>query len=187
MTVLQYIILCYLERLQKIKVSELIDRLGEKAYIVLSELNALVFSPSFNPKRSKTAGIINSNMNDTDKEIVEEHEVSINTAFEPQTLKLNCLPGVYRKPVDEAKNQEVVEAQNMKAYQNMILDAYLTRIMKGRIGKKTTHLELVNECSRQVDLFVAQPSQIKDRIESLIEKQILKREENDHNLYSYIS
>ncbi len=102
-------------------------------------------------------------------------------------LKLNCLPQVYRKPVDESKQQEALEAQNIKAYQNMIIDAYLTRIMKGRIGKETTHLELVNECSRQIEMFVAQPNQIKDRIESLIEKQILRRDDNDHNKYHYIS
>jgi hypothetical protein len=45
----------------------------------------------------------------------------------------------------------------------------------------------VNECSKQIEIFVAQPSQIKDRIENLIEKQILRRDENDHSKYHYIS
>jgi hypothetical protein len=186
-TILQYIILNTIEKLEKISVNELIERIGEKDYITLADLNALLFSPSFNPKRLLTSGLISSNMKESEKELNNNHIISINKNFEPLNLKLNCLPGLYKKPIDEAKQQEQQEAQNLKAYHNMIIDAYLTRIMKGRIGKKTTHLELVNECSKQIEIFVAQPSQIKDRIENLIEKQILRRDENDHSKYHYIS
>jgi len=59
--------------------------------------------------------------------------------------------------------------------------------MKGRIGQKTTHLFLINEVARQIELFQAQPNVTKERIEALIEKEIIKRDDNDSNCYSYIS
>lgn len=59
--------------------------------------------------------------------------------------------------------------------------------MKGRIGQKTTHLFLINEVARQIELFQAQPSTIKERIEALIEKEIIKRDDADRNCYAYIS
>jgi hypothetical protein len=59
--------------------------------------------------------------------------------------------------------------------------------MKGRIGQKTTHNFLVLEVSKQIELFQAQPPQIKERIECLIEKGILKRNEGDRNCYDYVA
>lgn len=59
--------------------------------------------------------------------------------------------------------------------------------MKGRIGQKTSHVFLVNEVAKQIDLFQAQPPQIKERIECLIEKQIIKRNEGDRNCYDYVA
>jgi hypothetical protein len=59
--------------------------------------------------------------------------------------------------------------------------------MKGRIGQRTTHVHLVNEVAKQIDLFQAQPPQIKERIECLIEKQIIKRNEADRNCYDYVA
>ncbi len=59
--------------------------------------------------------------------------------------------------------------------------------MKGRIGQKTSHVFLVGEVAKQIELFQAQPPQIKERIECLIEKQIMKRNENDRNCYEYVA
>ena len=50
--------------------------------------------------------------------------------------------------------------------------------MKSRIGQTTTHVWLINEASKQIDLFRAQPQQIKENIEKLIEKNIIKRADN---------
>jgi hypothetical protein len=59
--------------------------------------------------------------------------------------------------------------------------------MKGRIGQKTTHTQLVTEVAKQIDLFSAQPPLIKERIECLIDKQIVKRSEKDRNFYEYVA
>lgn len=80
-----------------------------------------------------------------------------------------------------------MDAQNLKNYQNIIVDSNLTRIMKGRIGQKTTHIYLINEVAKQIELFQAQPALIKERIEALIEKEIIKRDDADRNCYVYVS
>ena len=75
---------------------------------------------------------------------------------------------------------------NLKNYQNIIVDSNMTRIMKGRIGQKTSHAFLVSELVKQIELFQVQPPLIKERAEALIEKGIIKRLD-DPNFYEYIS
>ena len=79
------------------------------------------------------------------------------------------------------------EIQNERTHRNIIIDSTITRIMKGRIGQTTTHSQLVTEVAKQIELFSAQPPLIKERIECLIEKQIIKRSEKDRNLYEYVA
>ena len=59
--------------------------------------------------------------------------------------------------------------------------------MKGRINQKTTHALLVAEVVKQIDMFQVQPPQIKERIEALIEKQIIKRKDGDKSCYDYVA
>jgi hypothetical protein len=59
--------------------------------------------------------------------------------------------------------------------------------MKSRINVKTPHGWLINETAKQIEIFKAQPMQIKDNIEKLIEKQIIKRNDKDRNCYDYIA
>ena len=59
--------------------------------------------------------------------------------------------------------------------------------MKSRIGQTTTHVWLINEASKQIDLFKAQPQQIKENIEKLIEKSIIKRSDKNRTCYEYIA
>ena len=60
--------------------------------------------------------------------------------------------------------------------------------MKSRIGQETTHNLLVSETIKQVENRVtAQPPIIKDNIEKLIEKNIIKRNENNKGCYEYVA
>ena len=85
------------------------------------------------------------------------------------------------------EEQEQKDLQNLRAYRNIIIDATVTRIMKGRINQKTTHAVLVADVAKQIEMFQAQPPQIKERIEALIEKQIMKRKDGDKSCYEYIA
>ena len=80
-----------------------------------------------------------------------------------------------KKSEEMDKKIELEEEVNTKRYQNNILQCIITRIIKSWIGQKTTHAWLINETSKQVDLFRAHPQQIKESIEKLIEK-ILRKE-----------
>ena len=92
-----------------------------------------------------------------------------------------------KKSDSELKKQEEEEAAIIKRYQDNIIQATVTRIMKSRIGQKNTHVWLIGECSKQIDLFRAQPQQIKENIEKLIEKNVIKRDEEDRTCYDYIA
>ena len=74
-----------------------------------------------------------------------------------------------------------------KNYQNNIIQARIVSIMKGLNGKSVQHQWLISEVSKQIDLFSAQPYEIKENIEKIIEKNIIKRDEKDKSCYQYIS
>ena len=65
-----------------------------------------------------------------------------------------------------------------------LLEAVIVRIMKAR--KVLAHNQLLEEINRQVsNRFNPSPSAIKSRIESLIEREYLKRDEADMRKYVY--
>jgi hypothetical protein len=49
----------------------------------------------------------------------------------------------------------------------------------------TTYNEIIKETSNQVTLFLPQPTFIKERIEYLIEKEIIKRKTDNFNCFEY--
>ena len=59
--------------------------------------------------------------------------------------------------------------------------------MKSRFGQKTTHLWLIDETAKQIDLFKTQPEQIKENIEKLIMRNVIKRSEEDRTCYEYVA
>lgn len=64
------------------------------------------------------------------------------------------------------------------------IDAAVVRIMKGR--KQLSHPLLISELLAQLR-FPAKPSDLKKRIESLIERDYLSRDKDDANLYHYVA
>ncbi|CAB3398212.1 unnamed protein product [Caenorhabditis bovis] len=66
------------------------------------------------------------------------------------------------------------------------VEAAIVRIMKAR--KRLDHNNLVTEVTQQLrHRFLPNPVVIKKRIETLIEREYLAREESDHRLYRYIA
>ena len=121
------------------------------------------------------------------KEFKKTDKICINKNFKCSKLRFSTLPLTKKKSLDDIKREENEKGEMIKRYESNILQATLTRIMKSRIGQKTPHSWLVNETAKQVDLFKAQPEQIKENIEKLIEKGIMKRSEKDRNCYDYIA
>ncbi|KAJ8499127.1 hypothetical protein OPV22_009679 [Ensete ventricosum] len=85
-------------------------------------------------------------------------------------------------PVDESK--KLIEDVNKD--RRYAVDAYVVRIMKSR--KVLGHQELVLECIQQLSrMFKPDVKLIKQRIEDLITREFLERDEEDTSVYKYIA
>jgi cullin 3 len=65
-----------------------------------------------------------------------------------------------------------------------VVDAAIVRVMKAR--KQLDHNTLLEEVFKQCTLFKPQPQQIKLQIEHLIEREFLKRDPAQRNVYQYV-
>ena len=186
-TLPQYLTLLLLEKHQSLTLSKIAELIGCQINIILSDISGLVFNPSFNRNGKKEKGLILGNFDDKKKVFKETDEISFNKNFTISVQKFQTLPLNMKKTPAEEKDQELEELQIIKRYQDNILQATLTRIMKSRYKQKATHTWLISEASKQIDLFKAQPQQIKENIEKLIEKNIIKRSIKDRSCYEYIA
>ena len=186
-TLPQFLTLLQLEKYNSLTLAKIGEILGCHINTILNDISGLVYNPSFNPQGKKEKGLILGNFNDITKEFKETDEISFNKDFTFARQKFQTLPLPLKKSAEEEKETELEEAKIIQNYQNNILQSTLTRIMKSRIGQKTTHLWLISEASKQIEFFKAQPQQIKENIERLIEKCIMKRNEKDRNCYDYIA
>ena len=174
-TLPQFLALYFLEQKTKLNLQQIAQLLGCNVQKVIYDIRGLIFNPNYNTKGQIDKGVILADIDPKTKEFKPSTEISINMNFSVSHQKFNTLPLPQKKTAAEIKASEIEEAQIIKRYQDNILQATITRIMKSRIGQGTTHVWLVNESAKQIDLFKAQPQQIKENIEKLIEKSIIKR------------
>ena len=187
-TLPQLLILLNIEKKQQqLSLGELALLLGCKLSTIITDIQGLVYNPSYNPQCDPNKGVIIGTFNGAKKEFKEEDKVEINLNFVSAKVKFNTFPLPQKKTASEIKVAEEEDAKIIKRYQDNIIQATVTRIMKSRIGQETTHYWLVGETSKQIDLFSAQPQQIKENIEKLIEKNIIKRPDNNRACYEYIA
>ena len=186
-TLPQLLTLLQLEKYENITIKKVSELIGCNVNTILTDIHGLVFNPSYNPQSQPEKGVIIGTFNIKTKEFKETDIININKNFTVARQKFNTMPLVVKKTAAEVKETELEEATITKRYQDNILQATLTRIMKSRIGQTTTHVWLINEASKQIDLFEAQPQQIEENIEKLIEKSIIRRSEKDRTCYEYIA
>ena len=186
-TLIQYLILLHLEKYGALTIEQLSFLLNCQVSTILKDIHGLVFNPTYNPNGDINKGVIIGSFIGETKNFKENDTISINKDFTVSYRKFNTLPLNLKKSEKEKKETELAEEIIIKRYQKNILQATITRIMKSRIGQITTNDWLLNETSKQIDLFKAQPHQIKENIEELIEKNIIKRAENNNSCYEYIA
>lgn len=75
--------------------------------------------------------------------------------------------------------------KNIETGRGLIIDAIIVRIMKSR--QVLSHSDLISEILIQSSLFKPNNKFIKARIGILIEKDYIKRDENNPNLYQYLA
>jgi cullin 3 len=102
--------------------------------------------------------------------------------FKSKLLKVKIVPVVLKESKEQVKEtQEKVDEE--RKWQ---LDATIVRIMKAR--KVLEHRDLVVEVTKQLQQrFMPAPDLIKKRIESLIEREYLARDEQSRSKYNYLA
>jgi hypothetical protein len=185
-TLLQYLILLEVEKNQKLSLKKIAENIGCEINLILKEISGLIFNKSFNPNLERDKGLLLGNF-DEKAEFKETDEVWFNFDFKNEHLRFNTISMNIKKSENEINKEKENEELIIKKKQDNIIQATLTRIMKSQHGKKVQHSWLVNEVSEQITEFKAQPHQIKLNIEKIIEKNVIKRDEDDGSCYMYIA
>ena len=180
-TLIQYLILLYLEKRGALSIQKLSFLLGCQTSTILEDINGLVFNPSYNPNGDIKKGVIIDSFNGENKTFNEKDTISINKCFSVSLQKFSTLP-VDLKP-EKVKILLEYEEEFYKRYKNNIIQSTMTRIMKSRIGEITTTLWLIDETIKQIDLFEAQVEEIKENIGRLIYKNIIRMSKNYNDSY----
>ena len=170
----QILILLELEKSGTLSIKKLAEILDCKEALIKESIEGLILNPSFNKKQNIDQGVIIPTTT-TEKDFNPNDEFKINMNFSHGTIMFNTIPMPKKKTPKEEKNKEEEEKFEIKKYQDNIIQATIVRIMKGKNGS-AQHEWLVREVSRQIELFTAQPQQIKENIEKVMEKGLIKRE-----------
>jgi cullin 3 len=95
--------------------------------------------------------------------------------------KLKIVIGLIKK---DEKTQAEQAPPEPPVERKHVVDAAIVRVMKAR--KQLDHNTLLEEVFKQCTLFKPQPQQIKLQIEHLIEREFLKRDPAQRNVYQYV-
>ena len=117
------------------------------------------------------------------KDVLEDDSFFINDNFSNRSYKVNIGTVIAQKQ-SEPENLET--RRSVEEDRRPQIEAAIVRIMKSR--KCLDHNNLVAEVTKQLQsLFSPNPSEIKKRIESLIEREYLERDESDRRLFRYLA
>mmetsp|Transcript_45071 Transcript_45071/g.109043 ORF Transcript_45071/g.109043 Transcript_45071/m.109043 type:complete len:788 (+) Transcript_45071:296-2659(+) len=104
----------------------------------------------------------------------------INNGFKSNQRRIR-ITNILMKETKEEREKTVEGVSRDRLY---LIDAVLVRIMKAR--KTILHQQLIPQVLEQVKV-PAQPTDVKKRIESLIEREYMERDPKDRNRYNYLA
>lgn len=117
------------------------------------------------------------------KDIGEDDAFFVNDKFTSKFYKVKIGTVVAQKE-SEPEKQET--RQRVEEDRKPQIEAAIVRIMKSR--KVLDHNNIIAEVTKQLQpRFLANPGEIKKRIESLIERDFLERDNADRRLYRYLA
>ena len=182
-TLPQYLILLALEKNGTLTIGQVAELIGMPVNTIMPDIIGLVLHPSFNKEEQLEKSVIIGSFDIKKRDFKKTDTIRINDNLKIASQKFSTLPYQMKNKNDE-ENEE--EATIIKAFQNNIIQATITRIMKCRIGEINSHDWLINEVTKNIHLFDAKPKQIKANIEKLIDKNVIKRSDKNRNCYDYI-
>ncbi|KAK8516798.1 hypothetical protein V6N13_080895 [Hibiscus sabdariffa] len=117
------------------------------------------------------------------KDIGEEDALLVNDKFTSKFYKVKIGTVVAQK---ETEPEKLETRQRVEEDRKPQIEAAIVRIMKSR--RVLDHNNIIAEVTKQLQSrFLANPTEIKKRIESLIERDFLERDNNDRKLYRYLA
>ncbi|KAL6190048.1 hypothetical protein ACLB2K_036449 [Fragaria x ananassa] len=117
------------------------------------------------------------------KDICEDDTFLVNDKFTSKLYKVKIGTVVAQKE-SEPEKQET--RQRVEEDRKPQIEAAIVRIMKSR--RTLDHNNVISEVTKQLQSrFLANPTEIKKRIESLIEREFLERDVTDRKLYRYLA
>ncbi|XP_047972459.1 cullin-3A-like [Salvia hispanica] len=117
------------------------------------------------------------------KDIGEDDAFSVNDNFTSKLRKVKIGTVIAQKE-SEPEKQET--RQRVEEDRKPQIEAAIVRIMKSR--RVLDHNNIIAEVTKQLQSrFLANPGEIKKRIESLIERDFLERDNADRRLYRYLA
>ncbi|CAD7954020.1 unnamed protein product [Amoebophrya sp. A120] len=125
----------------------------------------------------------NGEIVDKPKTVSAEDLFCANVKFSCQHRKVklpSVAQGTGKDGAEETHKQERIEEDR-----SFSIDAAIVRIMKAR--RRQTHQQLQAEVIQQLAFFKPNPKLIKQRIEHLIEREFLERDEDESNVYKYLA
>ena len=118
-------------------------------------------------------------LNVQDPTFQDDEMLSLNNDFKHEKKKILCFSSKGQR--SQAEKADLVESEQaqkqLEQERELALDAMIVRIMKSR--RKLKFNELLPEINKLSTLFQPQPRMIRKRIDSLIERDYLKRDDDD--------
>ncbi|CAD8206715.1 unnamed protein product [Paramecium octaurelia] len=115
--------------------------------------------------------------------------IKLNFDFNNKQKKLKLLPNAKMQPkrqlrkAGELTQEEREQEEQLIKQREFVVDSQLVRTMKSK--KSVTHSDLIAQCAQIITIFKPDTKFIKKRIENLIDREYIKRDERDCNLYHY--
>jgi len=119
------------------------------------------------------------------RDIEDGDEFSVNDNFSSKLTRIR-IQMVSNKSGGEPDQERIETRKKVDGDRKHEIEAAVVRVMKAR--KILFHNELITEVTKQLQVrFRPDPMLIKQRIESLIEREFLKRDDNNSRRYHYVA
>jgi len=148
-------------------------QIREMTQIDPQELNGLLISLSC----LKHKILLKSNDN---KKVAQDEQFTVNLKFTSKMYRIQ-LNQLQLKESKEEDNQTTEKVLQDRQY---LIDAVVVRIMKAR--KSLSHADLLAEVFNMIK-YPMKGSDVKKRIETLIDRDYLKRDPSNHSVYIYLA
>eukprot|EP00736_Rhodelphis_marinus_P010004 Rmarinus@m.9311 len=116
------------------------------------------------------------------KDVCSGDVFSFNESFSSKLVRFKIMTVTATKETEAEKIETRARIDDDRKPQ---IEAAIVRTMKAR--KLVEHSELVAEVMKQLQSFVPNPTDIKKRIENLIERDYMERDEKDTRTYKYLA